>query len=59
MNTKVVSESSQFKIGSSVLYDGKLCFVRKKHGIKCLAIAMPMGWSYFIPHWPDVKQIEQ
>lgn len=53
-NTVVIS-SADFKIGDTVLYEGYTCMVKKKEGQKCLAIPMPMGWSYFIPHWADVK----
>jgi hypothetical protein len=48
--------SADFNIGDTVLYDGYTCVVKKKQGQKCLAIPMPMGWSYFIPHWADVKR---
>jgi hypothetical protein len=51
-----VISSADFKIGDTVLYDGYTCMVKKKQGHKCLAIPMPMGWSYFIPHWADVKR---
>ena len=51
-----VISRADFKIGDAVLYDGYTCMVKKKQGQKCLAIPMPMGWSYFIPHWPDVKR---
>jgi hypothetical protein len=51
-----VISSADFKIGDTVLYDGYTCMVKKKQGQKCLAIPMPMGWSYFIPHWADVKR---
>ncbi len=50
-----VISSVDFKVGDTVLYDGCTCMVRKKQGKKCLAIPMPMGWSYFIPRWSDVK----
>lgn len=53
--TDVIS-SADFKIGDTVLYEGYTCVVKKKEGKKCLAIPMPMGWSYFIPHWADVKR---
>jgi len=53
--TAVIS-SADFKIGDTVLYDGYTCMVKKKQGQKCLAIPMPMGWSYFIPNWADVKR---
>jgi hypothetical protein len=53
--TAVIS-SADFKVGDTVLYDGYTCMVKKKQGQKCLAIPMPMGWSYFIPHWADVKR---
>jgi hypothetical protein len=51
-----VISSADFKVGDTVLYDGYTCMVKKKQGQKCLAIPMPMGWSYFIPHWADVKR---
>ena len=51
-----VISSADFKIGDTVLYEGYTCMVKKKEGKKCLATPMPMGWSYFIPHWPDVKR---
>jgi len=51
-----VISSADFKVGDTVLYDGYTCIVKKKQGQKCLAIPMPMGWSYFIPHWLDVKR---
>jgi hypothetical protein len=52
-----VISSADFKVGDTVLYDGYTCMVKKKQGQKCLAIPMPMGWSYFIPHWADVKRL--
>jgi hypothetical protein len=51
-----VISSADFKVGDTVLYDGYTCMVKRKQGHKCLAIPMPMGWSYFIPNWADVKR---
>lgn len=50
--------SSIFEIGQSVIYDGHVCIVKKKEGHKCLGLPMPVGWSYFIPHWPAVKSLK-
>jgi len=54
-----MKDGSNFKLGDTVLYDGYTCKIKKKEGRKCLAILMPMGWSYFIPHWPDVKHKDE
>jgi co-chaperonin GroES (HSP10) len=51
-----IISSADFKIGDTVLYEGYTCMVKKKQGKKCLAIPMPMGWTYFIPVWADVKR---
>ena len=48
--------SADFKTGETVIYDGYTCVVKNKDGYKCLGILMPMGWSYFIPNWADVKR---
>jgi hypothetical protein len=50
------SYGADFNIGDTVIYDGYTCMVKKKNRQKCLAIPMPMGWSYFIPNWADVKR---
>lgn len=51
-----MNKAKDFKLGDTVLFDGHTCMVKKKHGKKCLAIAMPMGWHHFIPeNWNDVK----
>ncbi len=51
-----VVSCADFNIGETVIYDGYTCMVKKKQRQKCLAIPMPMGWSYFIPNWVDVKR---
>jgi hypothetical protein len=51
-----VISSADFKIGDTVLYEGYTCMVKNKNRQKCLAIPMPMRWSYFIPNWDDVKR---
>lgn len=51
-----VVSCADFNIGDIVIYDGYTCMVKKKNKQKCLAIPMPMGWSYFIPNWEDVKR---
>lgn len=54
INTK---NGSDFKTGDAVVYEGHNCIVKNKNGQKCLGIPMPLGWSYFIPNWPEVKKV--
>lgn len=56
-NIPLVVSWDDFNIGDIVEYDGYTCIVKEKNRQKCLAIPMPMGLSYFIPNWADVKRM--